>query len=749
MQHVSDLLELGGKRRTPYIAQDEASECALACMAMVASHHGHRTDLPTLRARFSLSLKGATLKQLMSISEQLGFNTRPLRGELADLHQIALPAVLHWNLNHFVVLTEIANSLRGPRFHIHDPARGQLVLTEQELSCHFTGVMLELMKSESFQTARQKPALRITQLWSSMAGFWQTFRRVVILSIILQAAALASPFYMQVAIDTVFPSFDKSLLVVLAAGFAGLAVINFLTTWLRSLVLVTLNNALSYQITVNLFRHLMRLPLPWFEKRHVGDIVSRFGSTLPITQLLSNGMIAALIDGVMALATLGLMFIYSAKLALIACAALLIYVALRLAFLQALKLRNIDAITTAAKENSLFIESIRGLSAVKAFGQEESRQRVWQTAKADAVNAQIKLGRLTAIFDSSNQFVLGLETVLFVYLAIGMALEAQISLGMIFAFQAYKQQFLGAGTRLVEQAINYSLISVHLGRIADIALNKQEELGNGLGPQAFEDAERSPPAIELRNIHFSYGQGEAEVLKGVNLRIASGESVVLIGPSGGGKTTLLKIMMGLLKPTHGQVLINGVPLDSYGLRRWRLEAGSVAQDDVLFAGSIAENIAFFDPERDLARIHAAAEAASIHSEITTMPMAYDTLVGDMGSVLSGGQKQRVLLARALYRKPSILFMDEGTAHLDPVAEQAVATAIGKLGATRATVAHRPGATHGADRVIGVFAGLAMEQRSADQQSLPSGTGGRPGASTPGHPASGPVLTGKDLKRENG
>lgn len=741
---MTDLLELNGKRHTPFIAQDEASECALACMAMVAGFHGHRTDLATLRARFSLSLKGATLKQVLAIAEQLGFNARPLRGELADLQQIALPAVLHWNLNHFVVLTRISKGIRGTQYHVHDPARGPQVLSETELSRHFTGVMLELLKSASFQPAKKQPALRITQLWSSMAGFWQTFRRVVILSIILQIAALASPFYMQLAIDTVFPSFDKNLLVVLAAGFAGLAVVNYLTGWLRTLVLVTLNNALSYQITVNLFRHLVRLPLPWFEKRHVGDVVSRFGSTLPITQLLSNGMIAALIDGVMAITTLGLMFVYSAKLALVACVALLAYIGLRVAFLQALKLRNIDAITTAAKENSLFIESMRGISAVKAFGQEDTRQRVWQTAKADAINAQIKLGRLSAIFDSTNQFVLGLETVAFVYLAIGMALEAQISLGMIFAFQAYKQQFLGAGTRLVEQAINYSLISLHLGRIADIALNQQEDLGLAAhSPDADLDS-RTPPAIELRNIRFAYGHGEAEVLKGVNLKIASGESVVLIGPSGGGKTTLLKIMMGLLKPTHGQVLIDGVPLDSYGLRRWRSESGSVAQDDVLFAGSIAENIAFFDPDQDIARIHAAATAASIHAEITAMPMGYDSLVGDMGSVLSGGQKQRVLLARALYRHPTVLFMDEGTAHLDPVAEQAVATAISALGATRATVAHRPGATHGADRVIGVFAGMAMEQRPPADDA--AAQGGHPGASTPGHPASGPLLTGKDLKR---
>lgn len=746
MKPFPEMLEISGARQTPYIQQNEASECALACMAMIASHHGHRTDLAALRQRFSLSLKGATLKQVMGIAEQIGFNTRPLRGEIDDLKQVALPAILHWDLSHFVVLTKISEGMKGTRYHIHDPARGILILTREQLSRHFTGVMLELLKSESFQPLREQSKLRITQLWSSMSGFWTTIRHVVLLSLVLQVAALASPFYMQLAIDTVFPSFDRNLLLVLALGFGGLTVINFITGWLRALILVTLNNALSYQITINLFRHLMRLPLPWFEKRHVGDIVSRFGSTIPITQLLSNGMIAAFIDGVMALATLALMFVYSPLLSLVAVGALGIYIALRLAFLHALQLRNIDAITTAAQENSLFIESVRGIAAIKAFGEEDNRQRIWQTAKADAINAQIKLGRLSAMFDSANQLVLGFETVLFVYLAISMALDAQLSVGMIFAFQAYKGQFLGAGTRLVEQAINYKLLNVHLSRIADIALTKQENFGTAQLPSHEREDRRRPPAIELRNVHFSYGQGEAEVLKGVNLKIEPGQSVVLAGPSGGGKTTLLKIMMGLLKPTHGAVFVDGVPLDSYGLKQWRLESASIAQDDALFAGTIADNIAFFDPEQDRERVKAAAELAAIHADVVAMPMGYETLVGDMGSVLSGGQKQRVLLARALYRNPAALFMDEGTAHLDPQSEDLVAQAIGALGITRVTIAHRPGATNGATRTIVVVAGMTFEKAPAEAAFKEEN--GRPGASTPGHPAQ-TLLTGKDKGHAGG
>jgi ATP-binding cassette subfamily B protein RaxB len=704
MAKLDGLLELGGARRTPYIQQSEASECALACLAMVANFHGYETDLGALRQRFSLSLRGATLKQVMQIAEQIGFNTRPLRGEIEELAHVTLPAILHWDLNHFVVLTKISTGLRGLTYHIHDPAKGAIKLSAESVSRHFTGVVLELLKSETFRPKVETRTLRITQLWSSMQGLWPSLRQIFALSLVLQLLSLASPFYMQIAIDTVLPSFDTSLLVTLALGFAGLTLITFMTSWLRSLVLVSLNNALSYQVIVNLFRHLIRLPLPWFEKRHVGDIISRFGSTQPITSLLSQGMIAAFVDGVMGILTLGLMLVYSPKLALVSIVALLLYIGLRVSMLQTMKLRNIDAITRAARENSLFIESVRGIAAIKAFGQEGNRQRLWQKSKADAMNANIKLGRMTAGFDAGNQLVVGLENILFVYLAIGMALRAEITVGMIFAFQAYKRQFLDAAMRLVEQSINYSLLQVHLNRISDIALNQPEpdaSQASSLGYAALQ----GPPSIELRNVHFSYGAGEPPVLRGVNLKIEPGESVVLVGPSGGGKTTLMKIMMGLLRPTHGEILINGVPLDAFGLGHWRKMIGSVAQDDSLFAGTLAENISFFDPEPDRERTREVAMIAQIAADIERMPMQYETLVGDMGSVLSGGQKQRVLLARALYHRPVLLMSDEGNAHLDPQVAIAIRHRIEQIGLPSISVSHRPEAI-GAETVIVVQNGVA-------------------------------------------
>ena len=692
------------KRHTPFIRQSEAGECALACLAMVAAFHDYRTDLTTLRQKYQLSLKGATLRQLMTIAEEMGFSARPVRGEPEDMRQLTLPAILHWNMNHFVVLTKVRETAGGRRYHIHDPAGSSGVLRESEFSAGFTGVAIELMRASGFRPRTEQSRFGIRSLWTSIHGFWGTFGNVLLLSFVLQVISLAMPFYMQIGVDTILPSADGSLLTILALGFAGLATITFISGWLRALVIATLNSLLSYQIVTNLFRHLTHLPLPWFERRHVGDIVSRFGSNRPISQLLSQGMVAAFVDGIMALLTLALMFVYSPVLSFVALCALAIYAVVRLTFTQMLRARNFDSISTAARENSVFIETMRGISAVKASGEEAGRQRLWQRAKADAVNAEIRLARFSAGFDAGAQFVVGLERILFIYLAIHAALEGVLSVGMIFAFQAYKQQFLDAGIRLIEQGMNMRVIQVHLSRIADIALSPAEE-AEDTPPVTLEAGSAS---IQLKDVYFRYGVAEPEVLKGVNLTIEPGELVAIVGPSGGGKTTLVKIMMGLMPPVYGQVFVARQQLGVYSRESYRRRIGSVAQDDVLFAGSLAENIAFFDPEMNIERIHEAARQACIHDDIETLPLRYDTLVGDMGSTLSGGQRQRVLLARALYRNPEILFLDEGTAHLDPQAEISVVGSIGRLSCTRVIIAHRPQAVQMADRVFVVMNGQVTE-----------------------------------------
>ncbi len=714
---VNELLDFGTPRKAPIIRQSEASECGLVCLAMVAGYHGLEVDLSTMRRQFGISLRGATLKTLMDIADKIGFSCRALRGELSELAEVQTPAILHWNMNHFVVLTKVRATLQGRRYWINDPARGQRVIGEGELSRLFTGVVLELTKTAQFQPDRAKSPLRIGQLWSSIHGITAALAGVLLLSAVLQMIALAMPFYLQLGIDTVLPTSDDQLLKILAIGFGGLALINMLTSWLRSIALLNMTNAFSFQIINNLYRRLLSLPLAWFEKRHTGDVISRFGSTQPITDFMSQGMISAVIDGMMAFITLLLMFVYSPALAGLALSAWVFYAALRIGSFSVMRQANVNSITANARESSAFIETMRGVATIKAFGQEANRQQIWQTLKAAAVNAQLKLGRITAGFDAASSFVLAIERVLFVYIAVSLAMNGGFTAGMIFAFQAYKQQFLDAATRLIDLAMRYRLIDVHLTRIADIALSPPEPVGVQSGGNRPIRGE-----IEFRNVSFRYGVGDPEILSNVNLKIEAGEMVAFVGPSGGGKTTLLKIAMGLLVPTAGVVLVDGQPLAQLGLREWRSRIGSVLQDDQLFAGSLAENIAFFEPEIDMERVRDACRQAAIIDEIERMPLGLETLVGDMGSSLSGGQRQRVMLARAIYAQPSALFMDEGTANLDAVTEAKVVEALRELKVTRLVSAHRPLAIHAASRAFLVRMGGVVGLEARPLVASAAGTG---------------------------
>lgn len=678
--------------------QGQAGECGLACLATVAQHFGDRTDLATLRRRFPISSRGVTLKGLMNIADELGLHARALQCGLDSLELLTCPAILHWDMNHFVVLERIERLPWGARAVLFDPAKGRLRLRLAELETHFTGIAIELFPGVNFQPAPKRPRLRIDQLWTRIRGLGHALARIFILSAIMQVVALVTPLYMQLAIDTALPAGDLDLLNIIAVGFTSVLIINATVAWMRSRLSINLSNNLGLYMGVNLFRHTLSLPVGWFEKRHLGDIVSRFSSLQPITDLLGRGLVSSLIDGALAISTLVLMFIYSPTLSLVAISAVSLYIIVKLLFFRSMKYANVNVLTAQSIENSNFLENMRGVSTIKLFCQENNRQRIWQNKRVDVINGSIKMGRLTSTFDSINMFVVGAENIVFIYASVMMMISGSISLGMMFAFQAYKQSFVGASTRLVDQVLNYRLAGVHLDRLSDIALEKCENVGSSHN-------ELEIGTIELRNIGFSYGVGLPPVLRGVNLTIRPGEVTVLVGPSGCGKSTLMKIICGLLSPTTGEILVDGQPLKEFGIRAYRERLGVVSQEDTLFSGSIAENISFFDPDYRIDNVRKAAEQSAVAYDIDKMPMKYDTLVGDMGSTLSGGQKQRILLARALYKRPDILVLDEATSHLDIQTEMKVVSALASIGTTRLMVAHRPDTIRIADHVYSVANGI--------------------------------------------
>ncbi|MFD1111000.1 peptidase domain-containing ABC transporter [Pseudoroseomonas ludipueritiae] len=692
----------GGRGQMPVVIQSEAAECGLACLAMLASHHGQRVDLAAMRRRFATSLKGMSVRDLVGVGGRMGLATRALRLEMEDLRKLRLPCILHWDQNHFVVLARLTP--RGAM--IHDPAIGRRRLSLPEISRRFTGVALEAWPAEGFERGEERARLSLMAMLRRTVGLGRALAQVLALSLLLELAVIAMPIAFQLVVDEVVVAADYDLLTLIALGMVLLLVLQVGARFARSWAAMVFGSSLVLQWKVSLFDQLMRLPLDFFEKRHVGDIVSRFHSLDQVRDVLTTRAVLALLDGVMAIALLAMMALYGGWLALVALAAMALYLALRLAVWRPFRLLSEEAIIHEAQENSHFMESARGMASLKALNLEPRRRAVWINHLVERVGAAMRLEKFGIGYNAAAQALFGLDRILVIWLGARAVLAGQMSVGMLIAFLAFKDQFTSRVNGFVDTLLDLRMLSLHGERLADIALATPEPAGGGgednpaLAAPALSQAPAAQAgAMALRDIHFRYADNDPEIIAGLSENIPAGACIGIAGPSGCGKSTLLRIMAGLIPPTSGQVLVDGIPLSTLGPAAHRQRVGCVLQDDRLFAGSIAENIAGFDPNPDERWLQLVADIAAVHAEILRMPMGYATRVGDMGSTLSGGQRQRVVLARALYRRPAILLLDEATSHLDEATEARINDAIRQLPITRVLIAHRPSSLAVAERVV--------------------------------------------------
>jgi ATP-binding cassette subfamily B protein RaxB len=420
-----------------------------------------------------------------------------------------------------------------------------------------------------------------------------------------------------------------------------------------------------------------------------------------------------MMDGLMTGLMLVIMLIIAPDLAVIVLAAAALYAILRWVAYTPLRQASMEAIVWKARLDTHFLETLRGIRIIKLFNGQEDRRTHWLNLLVETTNRQLATQKLAFLFRTGNKLLMGVLTILIIWFCAQRVLDNALTIGLMLAFISYKDQFIGRVTILIDRAVDLKMLRLHAERLADIALT-EPETRTSLMPQP---GGHIPPAIELRNVSFRYSEHEPWVLDNVNLRIEAEKSLAITGPSGGGKSTLLKLLAGLIQPTHGEILIDDEPLARIGIENYRARVGVVMQDDQLFAGSIADNICFFSERPDHDRILQCAQQAAIHNEIIAMPMGYGTLIGDMGTVLSGGQKQRVVIARALYRKPSILLLDEATSHLDVEREKMVNTAFAALRVTRVVIAHRPETIRMSGNVVALEQGKIFRADCADLKTF--------------------------------
>lgn len=637
----------------------------------------------------------------MTVAGGLGFQCRPLRLDLESLAKLEKPCILHWDLNHFVVLAKVGKK----KVTILDPAFGKRELSYAEVSDHFTGVALELTPTAEFKPQRAAPSVSFRQLTGRVTGLWRSLALILALSVALQIFVILAPFFMQWVVDQVLISADRDLLTVLGLGFGLALLLQMSIGLLRGWSVVYLSSRLGLQWMGNVFSHLLKLPLDFFEKRHLGDITSRMGSVQTIQRTLTTSFVEALIDGLMAVVTLGMMLLYSWKLALITLLAVALYLGLRALAFRPVREGTEQQLVAGAKQQSHLLESIRGMQSVKVAGRETSRRSTYLNLMNDTVNRDVWLAKLGLGFNTASQLIFGAERIAVIWIGAVLALQNVFSVGMLIAYLAYKDQFAGRVSSLIDKWIEFRMLRLHGERLADIVLAEPEVLDG----HRFEQIPPVGTRLEIGGLNFRYAEGEPWVLQNCSFTVEEGESVAVVGPSGCGKTTLVKLLLGLLKPTQGTIAVGGYDLAKLGPHNYRQMVGAVMQDDQLFAGSVAENIAFGEEGFDSERIEAAARLAAVHDEIAAMPMGYHSLIGDMGTTLSGGQKQRVILARALYRMPRILFLDEATSHLDVERERLVNDAVRELKLTKVIIAHRPETIASADRVLVMRGGRIAEE----------------------------------------
>ncbi|EFS3794419.1 peptidase domain-containing ABC transporter [Escherichia coli] len=692
-RQIINLLDLRWQRRVPVIHQTETAECGLACLAMICGHFGKNIDLIYLRRKFNLSARGATLAGINGIAEQLGMATRALSLELDELRVLKTPCILHWDFSHFVVLV----SVKRNRYVLHDPARGIRYISREEMSRYFTGVALEVWPGSEFQSETLQTRISLRSLINSIYGIKRTLAKIFCLSVVIEAINLLMPVGTQLVMDHAIPAGDRGLLTLISAALMFFILLKAATSTLRAWSSLVMSTLINVQWQSGLFDHLLRLPLAFFERRKLGDIQSRFDSLDTLRATFTTSVIGFIMDSIMVVGVCVMMLLYGGYLTWIVLCFTTIYIFIRLVTYGNYRQISEECLVREARAASYFMETLYGIATVKIQGMVGIRGAHWLNMKIDAINSGIKLTRMDLLFGGINTFVTACDQIVISWLGAGLVIDNQMTIGMFVAFSSFRGQFSERVASLTSFLLQLRIMSLHNERIADIALHEKEEKK----PEIEIVADMGPISLETNGLSYRYDSQSAPIFSALSLSVAPGESVAITGASGAGKTTLMKVLCGLFEPDSGRVLINGIDIRQIGINNYHRMIACVMQDDRLFSGSIRENICGFAEEMDEEWMVECARASHIHDVIMNMPMGYETLIGELGEGLSGGQKQRIFIARALYRKPGILFMDEATSALDSESEHFVNVAIKNMNITRVIIAHRETTLRTVDRVISI------------------------------------------------
>ena len=690
-------------RRYPFFAQHSASDCGAACLVMVSRYWGKHFSINRLRDIANVDRNGASLRGLSAAAESIGFTTRPVKASLDQLAKQKLPAIVHWEGKHYIVVYEVTNK----QVIVADPAIGQRTLSHQEFTADWTGYTLLLQPTAFFKDSKE-----------TTTPFWQFFElmkphqlvmlEVFVASLFIQIFGLVTPLFTQLILDRVVVQRSELTLTAVGLGLLIFSLFRVAMTGLRQYLLDHTANKIDLALIVAFIRHTLRLPLSFFESRYVGDIISRVQENRKIQRFLSGEALSILLDLLTVFIYLGLMFWYSWKMALLVLVIVPPFFLLALIATPFLQRISRQIFNASAKESSYLIEALSGVRTVKSTAVEQTVRWHWEELlhkeTKTTFSGQVISNRLQ-IF--SNTIQAGVTTAL-LWFGAHLVIQNQLTIGQLVAFNMLQGSIITPFQRLTVLWNQLQEVVIAVERINDVLDTEPEE---DLQQQARQSLPQIQGNISFDNVTFRYHpESDINVLENLSFTVNPGQMVALVGRSGSGKTTISKLVLGLYPPTDGKVLIDGQDITSLSLRSLREQVGVVDQDTFLFGGTIRENISLGQPSATLEQVMEAARLAGADEFIKKLPMGYETQIGEGGGMLSGGQRQRLAIARALLGNPPLLILDEATSHLDAESERIIQRNLNTIlkGRTTLVIAHRLSTVRNADLILVLERGVLIE-----------------------------------------
>ncbi len=711
-------LDLGSKpklgeriiRRFPLVEQAEEMDCGAACLAMICKHYDINLTLGKLRELANVTTEGATLDSLANVGESLGFTTRGVQCTYQSMLGFDLPFIAHWEGYHYIVVYGISRS----GVWVADPGVGFRKMTVEEFEKGWSGTCLLFTPGPSLAklAATRSPWVRFV---SYLRPYKKLLTYLFLATMVIELLGVAPPVIMQNVLDRVVVHQNYNLLVVLIVGLAITHVFIELTTVMRTFLSSFLIRNLDFGMMSQFYKHTISLPLSFFSKRRTGDIFARFQENETIRDFLTESTISTILNLLMVFIYFTVLFIYNARMTLILAVMVIPILVLTVAVTPRMKNYARRAFESSTDAEAVLMESLSGAETIKGMGIERTMRVKWEKKYANALEVQYDAQKFIALVTMASQLLSAATTIVVLWVGATLVLNQQLTVGQLVAFNMLMGSVMSPLMGLVRLWDELHEAGVAMERLGDVLDMEPEQKPEEISSRVLLPEIRGD--IRLENVYFRYGGRESSyVLENISCEIKAGEMIAIVGQSGSGKTTLAKMLVGFFPPSDGRIMVDDYDLRQVDKEYYRAQIGYVMQSNLLFSGTVAENIAAGDENPDRGRIIEVSKMADAHGFISALPLGYEQTVGERGMGLSGGQMQRLCIARAIYHDPRLLVFDEATSALDTQSESNILKNMQQIlqGRTAVVIAHRLSTVMNADKILVLYEGAIVEEGSHQQ-----------------------------------